>query len=381
MTDKQVASRTSNTELTYFAQFIGASQTDATLLKPTELPGLIKLPERLDEFVEKLDHHGLTALALSQKRLPAAIEEQLKPRTALSVANETLKSNALVELFESFASAGLTHTILFKGSALAHSIYPKPWLRPRSDNDLLIDIEAYSEYEKIFARLGYQKIFSIEGQYVSYQNTFSKKLSGHSHINIDLHWRISNRQILANSYSVAELMRSGNKLDRLSSLISIPSAVDSLIIASFHRLGHHHHEERLIWLYDIHLLATQLSPKNWTTLIERCNKKALSGVTLDALSYCQKLFNTDIEPKVLQALKRSADQPEPSQIFLQRELAQWQYFLHDIKSLDSWRSRLRLIIENVFPSPDYIRIQMGTKSACIGYFKRFDRGLRRLLNI
>ena len=227
MTDKQVASRTSNTELTYFAQFIGASQTDATLLKPTELPGLIKLPERLDEFVEKLDHHGLTALALSQKRLPAAIEEQLKPRTALSVANETLKSNALVELFESFASAGLTHTILFKGSALAHSIYPKPWLRPRSDNDLLIDIEAYSEYEKIFARLGYQKIFSIEGQYVSYQNTFSKKLSGHSHINIDLHWRISNRQILANSYSVAELMRSGNKLDRLSSLISIPSAVDS----------------------------------------------------------------------------------------------------------------------------------------------------------
>jgi len=358
-------------ELNEFAQLISDKEASEQPLKQIQ---------NTEELVARLDYHGITSLALDKNRLPAKIAQQLKPRTALMVANETLKRNALIELFDAFKQAGLSDNILFKGSALAYSVYPQPWLRPRSDSDLFIKNNERIAYEAVFSELGYQKIFAIQGKYVSYQNTFAKKLAGQSYINIDMHWRINNRQILARSYSVDQLLSNGIVLNKLSPSIKIPSAIDSLIIASLHRLGHHQDEERLTWLYDIHLLANALGPTDWATLVERVKNKALSAITLDALQYCEQLFGTVIDANAMTSLKTNAQDAEPSQIFLNRGLAEWRYFLHDLKALNSWRSRLRLLIENVLPSPAYIRSQMATRSATLGYIKRLSRGLRRIFS-
>jgi len=362
------------TELRILAQLISDTER-----QDEQQFGLDKIADA-DKFIERLDYHGITTLALDKNRLSSDVSQRLKSRTALMVANEALKSNALIELFESFVTAGLNNTILFKGSALAYSVYPQPWLRPRSDSDLFINIDERAAYEKVFFELGYQKIVSIEGDYVSYQNTFGKKLSGQSYLNIDLHWRINNRQILANSYSVTQLLSESRELIELSAAIKIPCAVDNLIVASLHRLGHHQDEERIVWLYDIHLLANSLSPSEWNSLVHRTGEKALSAITLDALEYCQRLFGTVIDAEILRSLQTNARQPEPSQFFLKRGLAEWRYFLHDIKALKSWRERSGLIIENLFPNPSYIRNQMGTKSALLGYLKRLFRGLCRILS-
>ena len=51
---------------------------------------------------------------------------------------------------------------------------------------------------------------------------------------------------------------------RLPCLASAPHALapshgDALLLACMHRVAHHHDNERLIWLYDIHLLRERMS--------------------------------------------------------------------------------------------------------------------------
>jgi len=335
-------------------------------------------PSELDHYIQALDYHGITMLALQNNTLPKAIVKRLKSRKAMMVANEALKQQALCELFESFDNAGLTRNILFKGSALAYTVYEHPWLRPRSDSDCLIDQSEYADFVQIFEQLGYQKLFAIEGRHLSYQQTFSKPLAGKSVINIDLHWRINNRQTLARLFNVSELIKSSEPLHKLSDVIKVPSTIDSLLIASLHRLGHHHNEERLTWLWDIHLLASQFKHDDWQMLCTKATDKQMAAITLDALQYCRRLFGLKIPGNTNDALSNAAQTKEPSQLFLSRDLSEWQYFIKDIKALSGLRNKLELLIENLFPSPAYIRQQMGTKSAALGYLKRIARGVRRI---
>lgn len=363
-----MSERPSNQQLHYFASLVTGKVSDA--LDPQNISTA--------EFIDTLDYHGITLLALQNGTLPTDVIEKLGSRKAMMVANDVLKQTALTELFEAFEQAGLSNSILFKGSALAYTVYPQPWLRPRSDSDCLIDQSDYVKFASIFSQLGYQKLFAIEGQYLSYQSTFSKILVGQAAINIDLHWRINNRQTLACAFNVHELIEHSQCLSMLSNSIKIPCPVDSVLIASLHRLGHHQNEERLTWLYDIHLLVGALNQNNWQQLCDKASDKKLAAITLDALRYCQHLFDTNIPSFAESALTKSASQPEPSQLFLKRELSEWQIFAQDLKSLAGWQKKFYLVFESVFPNSDYVRQQMETDNIVLAHYRRILRGLRRI---
>lgn len=350
----------------------------ASLLNPSKDPseGLQRYSNQ--QLLGLLDYHGVTMLTEHFGTLPKALNPIISQRKAMMAANDALKQKQLIELFDAFSDAKLTQSILFKGGALAYTLYAKPWLRPRSDSDILIKPEQRADFDLVFTALGYHKQFAIEGKYVSYQSTYSKALVGKSAINIDLHWRINNRQTLANSFNVKELHRQGQALQELSSNITIPSPVHSLLISSLHRLGHHQHEERLTWLYDIHLLANSLNGQQWQQLIDQSKTKQLSAITLDALKHCDELLNTPTPNFVLKQLSQNAQRSEPSQLFLQRDLPERSLFWHDLKALPSTSSKASFLLETFIPSPSYIRQQMNTKYALWGYLKRFLRGLKRV---
>lgn len=362
-------SRPNQQELAFFANLLRDAPANHDAPPPFDKTALL----------DRLDYHGVTLLAHRAGRLPATLTESLQQRRSMMAANDALKQNALKELYSALVNAGLHEAILFKGGALAYSIYPQPWLRPRTDNDVLINKLNYAQFERVFHALGYQKLFAIEGHYISYQCTFSKPLAGKSVMNIDLHWRINNRQSLAKAFSVKELLTNGAPLNTLSPNIMIPSHIDSILIACLHRLGHHHNEERLVWLYDIHLLASKLTPSDWALLAARAINKQIASVTLDALQLCQQLLGTTVDDDAIKQLDNGAQQHELSRIFLQRDLPEWRYFLCDLKALPSWRQKFGLVYENLFPSRAYIRQQMGTRSAVLGYTKRLLRGARRII--
>lgn len=347
----------------------------ASLITPRE-KATPETPAFTPDILERLNYHGITALAENAGHLSRELNALIAPNKALMVANDALKRAELIGLFEAFKSAGLSNCVLFKGGALAYSVYPEPWFRPRSDSDFLIDRQEYAAFSNLLESLGYKKLFSIEGKYISYQSTFSKTLVGKCVMNIDLHWRINNRQCLAKTFTVQNLIADGTTLDSPLQNIKSPCPVDSLLIASLHRLGHHPTQERLIWLYDIHLLAGKLRIIDWNTLCNKAKNKQICAITLDALLTCEHLFSTDIPLNVKQTL--GIAQREPSKLFLRRDLPEWRYFLGDLKSLQGWVAKFGFVKENLLPSPNYVRQQMQTRSAVVGYIKRLVRGIRRI---
>jgi len=335
------------------------------------------------ELKRKLRYHGITLLAAESESLPVSLKPDITQLKASMAANEALKQRELSTLFNAFNQADLK-SVLFKGSALAYSIYPKPWLRPRSDSDVLIQPSNREKFELVLAQQGYQKHFAIQGNYVSYQDTYSKALAGESFLNIDLHWRINNRQMFRQTFSVEELIEHGDTLEQfdhahLNAPIYIPGNIDSLLIASLHRAGHHNKEERLAWIYDIHLLASSLNDKQWQDLCNKAIAKKITAITLNALEIAHHYFNTRLNEGTLVQLASSAKTNEPSAIFLNRELSERHYFWADIKSMPDLGSKLSFVRESVFPPPAYVRRQMNTSYTSVAYIKRFIRGIRRIV--
>ena len=72
-----------------------------------------------------------------------------------------------------------------------------------------------------------------------------------------------NPQILADSLPFDALWRDAVPVVRLGPGARMPSLVGSIVLASIHRLAHHQQQERLIWLYDVRLLATLLNDADW----------------------------------------------------------------------------------------------------------------------
>ena len=354
----------------------------ASLITPRQKrSGVVFKPRDLNDnnIIERMDHHGVTMLALEAGALDDNIITQLESRKALMIANSELKTRGLNKVFKNFKEAGLRKCILFKGSALAHAFYPKPWLRPSTDSDCLIEPEDRLKYESALTRLQFKKLFAIEGELVSYQSTFVRKLTKQSTLALDVHWRVNNRQVLAKTYTLDELSERGMTAESLNHSVIIPSAVDSILLACIHRLGHHANDERLIWLYDIHLLANTLEEDDWEELCLLCEDKQIAAITMDALLVCEDLLGTHIEESCKQTLSKLAKRDEPSKLVLNRNASEWQLFKQDLQSLDNIQLKAQLLKENLFPSSEYIRQSMETDNLAKGHGKRLLRGIKRVI--
>jgi len=332
-----------------------------------------------DNIIERMDHHGVSMLVLKANCLSENVTKQLQSRKAMMAANSALKTNKLIKVFNRFNKAGLNKCVIFKGTALAHAYYPEPWLRPSTDTDCLIAPDDRLTFDNAFRKLKFKKLFAIEGELLSYQSNYVRILTGDLALNIDLHWRVNNRQILAQTYNLSELSERGTSAASLNDVVIIPSTVDSILLACIHRVGHHSNDERLIWLYDIHLLISRLDENEWEELCLLCEDKSLAAITRDALLTCQDLLGTDIAPQAEQTLKELARRKEPSKLFLQRQLSEWQIFKQDLKALKGFSLKLKLIREHVFPQSDYIREHIGTNNLAKAYLIRLWRGLKRII--
>jgi hypothetical protein len=139
--------------------------------------------------------------------------------------------------------------------------------------------------------------------------------------------------------------------------------VDALLLACMHRCGHkqapyyvdgvaHYSGDRLIWLYDIHLLAVKLTSVEWHEFIDRATRKGLRAVCREGLDLAQACFHTPLADEVIEALMPRG-QPEPIAQYLESSAAR-QLWL-DFWAIDGWRGRLGFMNENLFPSASYMQ--------------------------
>lgn len=77
----------------------------------------------------------------------------------------------------------------------------------------------------------------------------------------DLHWKIANPQLFADLLSYDDLHTEAVAVPALGEHARAVDGIPALVLACVHRMAHHNDSIDLLWLYDIHLLATGMDER------------------------------------------------------------------------------------------------------------------------
>ena len=322
---------------------------------------------RADRFHEMAVFHGVAPLLSTRLRQSspqdAALGARLFPPRALADATavELLRAAELERVLECLARAGIEALVL-KGAALAHSIYPSPALRPRADTDLLIGARHRESAHRVLTDLGYERFTAVSGRLISYQSGYGHRdRFGVDHI-LDLHWRISNTQAFSRALEFEALAARSVPVPALGAHASTLAPADALLLACMHRAHHLHHPysaggrpmrgvDRLIWIYDIHLLLEAMTGEELRAFARLGARCRMAAVCADAVTRAMRCFATRVPDTLLDTLRRPAP-GDRSERHLRR--GRFRHLANELRSLPRLRDRIALLAEHLFPPADYM---------------------------
>jgi hypothetical protein len=334
------------------------------------------VPSFAEQLLELSALHGVEGLldiavgkSEASQSWPLDVRNRLRMIARTQAVRELLIRRELDALLPKLADAQVGF-LLLKGAPLAYSIYPQPYLRSRGDTDMLVPPDQRQAAERVLLDAGYRAGESAGGSLATYELSYSKTDSaGVEHV-VDLHWRLSNSQIYARMFSFDELVASAVSVPKLGPTARMPGPVTALMIACLHRISHLHapyyvdgvaHLEanRLIWLFDIHLLAEGLSPAEWEDFVALATRKAVRAICLDGIQVTRRAFHTAVPPWALTRLAA----PGPTELSAgYLTPGRWRHQLLELRALEGWGQRLRLAREWFFPPSDYVLRKYQTQS-------------------
>jgi hypothetical protein len=307
-----------------------------------------------DEFLDRCRHHGVSALlfhAVHQHESwafwPLAVRQALEQASRAGVAQELLSTHYLKQLIEVFAERDIP-CLLLKGEALASSLYPDAGTRTRSDSDLFIRIRDISAARQAVLDLGYEIVSPI---YKSHQFTVMRPGDRTGNVRFDIHWRISNAPRFARILTFEEAYRDSIEAPGMAP-VRMLSHVDALMLSCVHRFGSERHDrDRLIWIYDIHLLTTALADAQLMTFAQSAMERQVQAVCLDGLQRANDCFYCRLPIDVLGLLRSPAC--AKSRV---RQLAESPVglLLDDWRRLNGAQGRIGLMQELFLPSGQFL---------------------------
>jgi Uncharacterised nucleotidyltransferase len=325
-----------------------------------------------DEVLEAGAFHGVLPLVFQASHedagwhdWPESLRIGLKDAARFHAALELAHRLETIEMLDALAARGIG-TIVLKGAALAHTLYEQPWLRTRGDTDLLVRLADRHAASAVLEQLGYRRREVAGGELASSEASFHRPGSA---LPFDLHWRINNSSLLSPLLEFDSLRARTAPVTALGPHARCPGLVDAVLLAATHRATHHHmpmrvdgHEhrgDRLIWLYDLHLLVPRLAPAQLGELAERAARHRVAGLCLDALRTAQASFGTALPAALVQSLERDAARDEPSMVFLRG--GRRALLLAEVRALAGWSQRWQLLREHAFPPADYMLRKYDTR--------------------
>ncbi|MEM8853335.1 MAG: nucleotidyltransferase family protein [Pseudomonadota bacterium] len=336
-----------------------------------------------EAFLAHADLHGTAALLLQRwpERVPAASRPALMARLAGQVAWEHDHQRLVAPAIEALAAADC-EPLVFKGTALAYSLYDAPHQRTRGDTDILVPEAVRERACQVLAECGFAEALRVSGEAVS-QTTFERADGHGAHHAIDLHWQIDNAPVVARVLGHQSLWAHAVPLPRLCASAMGPGLADALIIAAIHRKKHsvspylvgdvaHYDENRLIWLYDVDILARAMAAADWAALTVLALQRQVAETVRDALTHTTRTFQTPVPDSAWEALD-AAPSPEPLSIYFTADAPR--RALMDLRA-SGLRQGTRRLWDIAFPPAAYLRQSANsTKTPLpILYARRIWRG-------
>jgi hypothetical protein len=323
--------------------------------------GAPSLPADTDvpEFVASAARDGLLGLMHAKilsgcdHRLPRALTEAVRAGACRQAALELAHRAELQRVVAAMHARGVA-ALLMKGASLAYNVYPDPAWRVRSDTDIFIRDAQRDQARACLEDLGYTSEPEVAGTLVAYQ-FHTQRIDAHGIRHLcDVHWKIANPQRFANAIGFDELAAGAVPLPLVGASARGIGRVHALWLACVHRAAHHYDRDALVWLYDVHLLATALDAGGMTRFAALAERTGVRRICLRALLLARERFGTAITRETLTALE-AAPADEPSTMFLRADTRMLDVLLDDVRVLPGWAPRLTLLKEHLFPDAAYMR--------------------------
>jgi hypothetical protein len=320
-----------------------------------------------------IEQHGIGPLLYSRLRDDSwPVRPALRDAAIRAAAIESLRRADLRELLAAFETEGI-RVVIIKGTALAYDLYASPELRPRGDTDLLIAESDRESMTRLLHGLGYESRLTSGDTLAVRQQSFVR--SGHTY---DVHWDISNSPIVRDALPFAEIVDRAMIVSRIAPNALAPSHVDALLLACIHRVAHHHDNERLIWLYDIHLLREAMTEEEHSRFWRLAAERRVVTICEHSIELADSWFATSKDDRHRAG---AMTRDEPSAAFLNRNRRRAAILRDEIQAL-GWRARLRRVRELAFPPAGFMRQSFPSAPAVALpalYVWRGARGMVRLL--
>lgn len=312
-----------------------------------------------DALVGRADWHGVLSLVADRLResaeVPLGVRARLREHASRHLAADLLREADMRRALAALREAGIG-ALLMKGAHLAYCWYERPDLRPRLDTDLLVAFGERAAADEILRGLGYQVPGHTSGELLSYQTPYEKWRDGRRIHVFDVHWRVANPQAFGSVLLYEELVREAVPVPQLGLCAQGLSAAHALLLACVHRVAHHFDSNRLIWLYDIHLIASGLTSMDWERFLVLVERRKVAAVCRRGLDRARQCFETAVPTYVAGDARLSAPaSPEATAVYVGPPRRHLGNIISDLQALPSWRNRLQLIREHVFPPRQYMR--------------------------
>jgi hypothetical protein len=330
----------------------------AAVLRDETLPlgGLAPDPAA---FVRACEDDDLTCLVYDvvRKRHGASdwvrtVRGALAAEARAHAAEALLRRRELMTVLETLA-ASRVQSIVIKGMALAYSFYAEPAARRCRDTDLLVRRDEVTVVQRALARLGYAPAHQCDGELLFYQVALKKTDAFGLVHTLDVHWKVSTQSLFAGLLTFDEIAAAAMRLPALGAHARGAGPLHALLLACVHPIMHHRRAHSLVWVYDVHLLASRLSASQFDRFADLALEKGVAAVCADQLMLAARLIGTRLPGGVLRKLD-AAGTSEASAAYLQPNRHWLNELVWNLQGLSSWRDRLRLLREIAFPGTRYV---------------------------
>jgi hypothetical protein len=293
------------------------------------------------------------AVAVCGDTVERATREKAVSRLREAAVADMLRHRAIRHVVDAFAATN-TRMLLIKGAGLAYTIYPQPHLRPAADIDVFIAREQLDAAETALASAGYTREREPDAESASMQRHYRRRDEHDLDYIVDLHWRIANRHVFANALSFQDAWNTSQPVTQLGGSARTLGTADALLLACIHRVAHHHDDQNLLWLWDIHLLNGMLTQLDVEALAERAARSDMRAVVARGLELARAKLGTVIDPSLLATLCKGRV-TEPSARFIGHHARHVELVLGDLAAVPTTGERVRLVWEHLFPDLAYMR--------------------------
>jgi Uncharacterised nucleotidyltransferase len=283
---------------------------------------------------------------------PTSLRQQLRHMARAAAAVEMLRKREINSVLDALGAKGI-HPVLLKGTALAYSVYSNPSSRPRADTDLIVPRDQTDALCHVMETLGYAMPNACDGEllFCQFQMAKADRL-GMRHA-FDIHWKISTQSLFYEVLAYDELDADAVPAPALGGTARVAAPAHALLLACIHPVMHHNNIERLIWVYDIHLLASSLSITELDRFADMAAARGVAAIAAHELALARSRFATRGLDEVIDRLAARRGL-EPSAAYLSPGRRWHDDLASNIGALPHWSDRVRLLREIAFPNRHYV---------------------------